>query len=130
MDKSAAKTRYKQAKRPMGVYRIRNTRNNKSYVGSDRDLSARINRHKAELKFGSHRNRELQGEWNSFGESSFQFEVLDELDPKEDSQASPVEELRVLAEMWIRKLEKAGDSVVSLQPIAAPKTGSTWPCNT
>jgi hypothetical protein len=67
----------------------------------------------------------LQEEWNSFGESSFQFEVLDELDHKEDSQASPVEELRVLAEMWIRKLEKAGDSVVSLQTTAAPKTSST-----
>jgi hypothetical protein len=125
MDKSAAKKEYKEAKRPMGVYRIRNTRNNKSYVGFDRDLSARINRHKAELKFGSHRNRELQEEWNSFGESSFQFEVLDELDHKEDSQTSPIEELRVLAEMWIRKLEKAGDSVVSFQPAAAPKTSST-----
>jgi hypothetical protein len=124
MDKSAAKKEYKEAKRPMGVYRIRNTRNNKSYLGFDRDLAARINRHQAELKFGSHRNSELQEEWNSFGESSFQFEVLDELDHKEDSQASPIEELRVLAEMWIRKLEKAGDSVVSLQPAAAPKTSS------
>ena len=114
MDKSAAKKEYKQAKRPMGVYRIRNTQNNKSYVGFDRDWSAKINRHKAELKFGSHRNRELQEEWNSFGESSFQFEVLDELDHKENSQTSPIEELQVLAEMWIRKLEKAGDSVVSL----------------
>jgi hypothetical protein len=124
MDKSAAKKEYKETKRPMGVYRIRNTRNNKSYVGFDRDWSARINRHKAELKFGSHRNRELQEEWNSFGESSFQFEVLDELDHKEDSQTSAIEELQVLAEMWIRKLEKAGDSVANLQPPAAPKTAS------
>ena len=124
MDKSAAKKEYKEAKRPMGVYRIRNTRNHKSYVGFDRDWSARINRHKAELKFGSHRNRELQEEWISFGEASFQFEVLDELDHKETSQTSPIEELQVLAEMWIRKLEKAGDSVVNLQPAAAPKTGS------
>jgi hypothetical protein len=66
----------------------------------------------------------LQEEWNLFGESSFQFEVLDELDHKETSQASPVEELQVLAEMWIRKLEKAGDYVVNLQLAVAPKTGS------
>ena len=130
MDKSAAKKEYKEAKRPMGVYRIRNTRNHKSYVGFDRDLPARINRHKAELKFGSHRNRELQEEWNSFGESALQFEVLDELDHKEDSETSPIEELRVLAEMWIRKLEKAGDSVVNLQPSTAPKTSSTELGNT
>jgi len=114
MDRSAAKKEYKQAKRPMGVYRIRNTRNSKSYVGFGIDLPAKINRHKTELKFGSHRNRELQEEWNSLGEASFQFEVLDELDHKENSQTSPIEDLKVLAEIWIRKLEKAGYSVVSL----------------
>jgi hypothetical protein len=114
MDKSAAKNEYKRAKRPMGVYRIRNTRKNKSYIGCDTDLPAKINRHKAELKFGSHRNRELQEEWNLFGGSSFQFEVLDELDHKEDSQASPVEELQVLKEMWMNRLVKEGDSVVTL----------------
>ena len=124
MDRSAAKKDYKEAKRPMGVYRIRNTRNHKSYVGFDRDWSVRINRHKAELNFGSHRNRELQEEWNWFGEANFQFEGLDELEHKEDSQTSPIEERKVLAEMWIHKLEKAGDSVVNLQPGAAPKIGS------
>ena len=44
----------------------------------------------------------------------FQFEVLDELDHKEDSQASLIEELHVLKEMWMRKLEKEGYLVVSL----------------
>ena len=114
MDRSEAKRDYKQTKRPMGVYRIRNTRNGKSYVGFSTDLQARINRQKAELKFGSHRNEELLREWKSFGESSFEFEVLDELAHEEDSTANPVEELRMLAEMWIHKLEKLGSSVVSL----------------
>ena len=114
MDKSTAKKDYKQAKRLMGVYRIRNTRNDTSYVGFSTDLPARISRHKAELKFGSHRNLELLGEWKSLGESSFEFEVLDELGHQEDSQTNPVEELRILAEMWIRKLENVGCSVVSL----------------
>ncbi len=114
MDKSAAKNEYKKAKRPMGVYRIRNTRNDKSYIGFGTDLPAKINRHKAELRFGSHRNNELQEVWNLFGESSLQFEVLDELDHKEDSQTSPIEELHVLREMWMRKLENEGYSVVSL----------------
>jgi hypothetical protein len=114
MDRLEAKRDYKQAKRPMGVYRIRNARNGKSYVGFSTDLQARINRQKAELKFGSHRNAELLGEWKSFGESSFEFEVLDELAHDENSKANPAEELRILTEMWIRKLEKSGSSVVSL----------------
>lgn len=114
MDRSEAKKDYKQAKRPMGVYRIRNTQNGKSYVGFSTDLQAIINRQKAELKFGSHRNTELLGEWKSFGESSFKFEVLDELGHDENSKANPVEELRILSEMWVRKIEKAGDLVVNL----------------
>ena len=114
MDRSTVKKAYKEAKRPMGVFRIRNIRNDKSYLSFGTDLPAKINRHKAELRFGSHRNRELQEEWSLFGESSFQFEVLDELIQEENSQTKPAEELRILAEMWIRKLEKAGCSVVSL----------------
>jgi hypothetical protein len=114
MDKSEAKKKYKQAKRPMGVFRIRNTQNGKSYVGYSIDLQARINRQKTELKFGSHRNSELLGEWKSFGVSSFEFEVLDELELDENSKSDPVEELRVLCEMWVHKLKKAGGTVVNL----------------
>ena len=114
MDKIKAKREYKEAKRPMGVYRILNTQNGKSYVGFSTDLQARINRQKTELKFGSHRNKELLGEWKSFGESCFEFEILDELDHDENSKADPVEELRILCEMWIRKIEKAGGLVVNL----------------
>lgn len=109
-----AKKDYKQGKRQMGVYRIRNRRSDKSYVGFSTDLPARINRHKAELRFGGHRNLELLGEWKALGESSFEFEVLDELGHKEDSPTNPGEELRILADMWIHKFKKAGCSVVSL----------------
>lgn len=114
MDRSEAKKNYKQTKRQMGVYRIRNRQNNKSYVGVSIDLQARINRQKAELKLGSHPNKELLGAWKLFGESSFEFEVLDELAHDENSKTDPAEELRILVEMWIRKLEKAGNFVVSL----------------
>jgi hypothetical protein len=114
LDRSEAKKNYKQAKRPMGVYRIRNTRNGKSYVGFSMDLPARLSRHKAELKFGSHRNTELLGEWKLLGESCFEFEVLDELEYEENSESNPTEELDILTEIWIRKLEKEGSSVVRL----------------
>jgi group I intron endonuclease len=117
MDKSELKKAYKQSNRPMGVYRITNTENNRVYIGYGTDIQAKINRHKAELKFGNHRNRELQDAWNSFGESAFEFEVLDVLDHEEDSQTDPAEELQILAEMWIKKLEKAGDSIERLQKI-------------
>ena len=98
----------------MGVYRIRNTQNGKSYVGFSTDLPAILNRHKAELKFGTHRNAGLLGEWKLLGELFFEFETVDELTPDEASLASPVEELGILAAMWIRKLEAAGEDVITL----------------
>lgn len=114
MDKPAIKKAYKQTKQPMGVYRIRNSQNDKVYIGFATDLEARFNRQKSELKFGSHRNRELQKIWNSFGESAFEFEILDVLDHEENTQSSADEELHILTEMWIQKLKKTGNSVVCL----------------
>ena len=114
MDRSEAKKAYKEAKRPMGVYRIENAKNGTSYVGYSVDLQAGINRQKAELKFGSHRNSALLGEWQRFGATAFTFEVLDELELDENTEADPVEELRVLRGMWVRKLERAGSTVINL----------------
>jgi len=98
----------------MGVYRIKASQTDTIYIGFATDLPARFNRHKAELKFGSHRNKELQEIWNSFGESALEFEILDVLDHEENTQANPLEELRTLAEMWIQKLKEAGASTVCL----------------
>ncbi len=114
MNKSAVKKEYKETKRPMGIYRIRTHRNNTVYVGFGIDIWAKINRHRAELRFRSHKNSALQDAWNALGDSSFEFEILDLLEYTENSQTDPVEELHVLLEMWIHNLEKAGCTVVRL----------------
>ncbi len=114
MDKSTAKKEYKENKRAMGVYTIRNSADNIAYVGYGIDVQARINRHRTELRFGSHRNKELQRDWKTFGESSFQFEVLDELKSKDDIQTDEIQELQVLSDMWICKLEQEGRRAVKL----------------
>jgi hypothetical protein len=110
MDKSMMKKAYKEAKRTMGVYGIKNARNDKTYIGFGLDLAAKFNRHKAELRFGTHRNKELQEAWNLFGVRALGFEVLDVLVPKENPQTDPDEELPVLLEMWAQKLETEGSS--------------------
>ncbi len=99
----------------MGVYGISNSRDNSVFVGFSTSLPARLNRHKAELKFGSHRNPDLQKLWNAYGESAFEFEVLELLDRKDIKGTRPEEELLLLAEMWVQKLEAAGKSVVFLK---------------
>lgn len=114
MDKSMMKKAYKEAKRAMGVYGIKNARNDKAYIGFGLDLAAKLNRHKAELRFGTHRNKELQNAWNLFGERALGFEVLDVLAPKENPKTDPDEELPTLLEVWSQKLETEGCSVVLL----------------
>ena len=114
MDKAAIKKAYKQAKQLMRVYRIKTSQNEKTYIGYATNLQAGFNRHKAELKFGSHRNKELQEIWYSYGESAFEFEILDVLDNEENSQANAIEELQTLTEMWIQKLQKTAGSVIHL----------------
>ena len=114
MDKSAIKKAYKQAKQPMGVYRIRVSGQDTVFVGYAMDITARFNRHKAELKFGNHRNKDFQKLWNSLGEAAFEFDMLDLLDQKENTREQIDEELRTLMDMWIQKLEQEGCFVVRL----------------
>lgn len=52
----------------MGVYQVRNTVNGKLLVGASVDLPTILNRHRAELRMGGHRNRELQKDWAEFGQ--------------------------------------------------------------
>jgi len=59
-----------------GVYRILNTTNNHSYIGSAIDLNQRFAMHKSLLRAGRHVNRHLQNAWAKHGEGSFKFLVL------------------------------------------------------
>ncbi len=114
MNKQEIKRAYKESKRPMGIYCIKNKEDKNIFIGFATDLNAIINRHKTELKFKSHRNKDLQKMWDSAGEASVEFKVLDELDPEEKSQAEIREELSTLADMWIQKLSSSGETVIRL----------------
>lgn len=59
-----------------GVYQIRNTSNQKAYVGSTKCFTGRWKTHKIALRNGIHPNRYLQNAWNKHGEKAFKFEIL------------------------------------------------------
>lgn len=72
----------------IGVYCIRNTINNKVYIGQSINIQRRWIKHKSELNRNIHNNKHLQSAWNKYGESAFEFIVLiecteDELDNNE-----------------------------------------------
>jgi len=104
MNRKAQIREYKETAQPMGIYRVRNTANGKSLVGSSVNLPAILNRHRAQLKMGLHSNRALQEDWNQLGAEVFEFETLDLLKPPEQPGYDPSDDLRVLEEMWLEKL--------------------------
>ena len=59
-----------------GVYRIRNTANNKAYIGSG-NIPSRLAEHRRYLNRNDHANIKLQRAWNKHGKESFVFEILE-----------------------------------------------------
>lgn len=64
-----------------GIYCIKNTVNNKKYIGLSQDIRRRWNEHKSDLRNNNHINTYLQSAWNLYGEDSFVFSVLELCDP-------------------------------------------------
>lgn len=103
--KKELKEEYKQAKSVMGVFQIRNKVNGKVFIDNSTNIMSKWNRHQAELKFGNHRNKELQKEWNDFGEENFVFEILSEIEPKKEGHKDYNQEVKVLQEMILEELK-------------------------
>jgi hypothetical protein len=109
MDKRTLKRDYKESKIPAGVYRVVNTQADRSLVGSSTNLPAILNRTRSELKMGSHRNKELQRDWNERGEGAFAFEILDTLEPRDEPGDELKRELAVLEQLWLERLAPYGE---------------------
>ncbi|HTS71030.1 MAG TPA: GIY-YIG nuclease family protein [Terriglobia bacterium] len=104
MDRKDLIRQYKESRRPMGVYQIRNTANGKVLIGASVEIPGVLNSHKTRLRFGMHENSALQNDWNAIGPDAFEFEVLDTLTPPAESDYDPSEDLKVLEAMWLEKL--------------------------
>lgn len=111
IDQKSRIREYKENPPVAGIYRIRNTVTGRSLVGSAVNLPGRLNRHRFQLKAGSHPEKELQADWNEQGEGAFEFAVLDRLEPRDDADYDPNEDLDVLRQMWIERLEASGESL-------------------
>lgn len=103
--KEELKKAYKQNHTPMGVFQITNSINGKRFIGSGTNVPAKINKFKFELKYLSCKIKELQKDYDKFGENSFSFEVIDRLEPKEGETINYKEELETLEQMWIEKVK-------------------------
>ena len=103
------KEEYKQMKFSMGVFQIKNLSNNKVFIDNSVDMASKWSRHKAELKFGNHKNSELQKDWNEKGENNFVFEILSELKQDDDKKVNYSKELKLLQQMTIDEMNIPGN---------------------
>jgi group I intron endonuclease len=62
-----------------GIYLIKNTVNNKVYIGSSINVDKRWKIHIWYLKEGKHHSCHLQSAWNIYGEQNFTFEIIQEV---------------------------------------------------
>ena len=108
MDRKELKRLAKETKTDAGVFLIRNHRNGKVHVESTRNLKT-INGKLFQLDMGSHKNRQLQQDWDALGKDPFTVEVLEVLDRPEEGYFDEADALKKLKKKWLDQLQPYGD---------------------
>src|SRR5512138_2804155 len=100
---------YKEREKPAGVFQVKNTANGKVLLGSSLNLEGPLNKHRFLLKINGHPNKELQKDWNGLGPDRFTFEILETIPLKDDPNFNLKDELTLLEEIWLEKLQPFGE---------------------
>ena len=95
---------YKLALPPMGIYAIKNLVAGRLLMDQSSNLTGSINRHRTELKLGTHRNKALMSDWHSYGEANFAFEVLQAIEERPEPDFNYKAELERLLAAWRSKV--------------------------
>jgi hypothetical protein len=115
IDRKALTRRYKEAPRPMGAFRVRNTAATRSFVGTSVDLPSMLNRQRAQLDGGVHPDRELQADWEALGPDGFEFEILDTIEPLDEPGWEPADDLAALRDIWTERLASEGEGLYGVK---------------
>jgi group I intron endonuclease len=81
-----------------GIYCFRNTDNGKRYIGQSVNIARRKSHHLSRLISGNHRNAHLQASFNKYGDSAFEFMVLEN---------APADMLDIREKSWIAYYKSA-----------------------
>ncbi len=103
-------------KENIGIYTITFKESIKIYVGSTvNSFNKRRNQHLYCLRLNNHPNKHLQNAFNKYGESSFNFEIL---------EVCPEEYIVSQEQFWINMLNSANPKIgYNLMPNAVGKSG-------
>lgn len=100
---------YKQQEVEMGIIQIYNTVNGYSFIDICLNLYNPFESIKFKLNLGKIRIKGLQEDWDNYGESAFEFKVVEKLKKKEGStEKETLYDLKELLNIWI---DSQGDNL-------------------
>ena len=108
---------YKETPRQAGIFQIKNTNTGRILLGSSTNLHGPLNKHRFMLTIGRHDNAALQNDWNQFGPDVFSFEILEIVKPSDDPSFCLEDELTLLEQIWLEKLQPFGEHGYNQGPI-------------
>ncbi len=104
------KREYKEKTRIPGIFQIKNHKNGKVLLGSSLNIDGPLNAHEFMLYSGSHRNRDLQSDYKTFGAEAFSFDVLAVVESSNKSGFNIEAELQTLEQLWLDELKPFGEN--------------------
>ncbi|OGS34984.1 MAG: hypothetical protein A2293_04975 [Elusimicrobia bacterium RIFOXYB2_FULL_49_7] len=105
IEKKRMKQEYKNKVSEKGIYAIRNKVNGKVFLASTLNLYNIVERTKFRLSLGNYPSEQLLKDWKSYGEESFEFEILEKLPLKDDGAYNYDEDLKILEMIWVEKYQ-------------------------
>lgn len=99
------KRQFLETPKEAGVFQIKNTVEGKVLLGSSLNLHGPFNKHRFMLSHRMHDNRRLQADWDRLGPDAFAFDVLEVVEPRDDPGFSLADELTLLEQIWLEKLQ-------------------------
>lgn len=104
-DKKEKIAQYKARKICGGVFCITNTQTGKRLLLAERDLKGSRNRFAFSQMTGSCVHMVLQSDWKQYGPQAFTFEILEEIEKKDDQTDREFgQDLETLLQLWREKL--------------------------
>ena len=108
---------YKERSHRAGIFQVKNIQTGKILLGSSTNLDGPLNKHRFMLSIGRHSNPVLQDDWNQLGATAFSFEILEVVKPSDDPTFNLDDELTLLEQIWLEKLQPFGERGYNLGPI-------------
>ena len=93
-----------------GIIAITHRASGKALIDSSRNPEGGLNRHRFELKLGSHRNAALKADWRRDGEAAFDFAIVDSVAPPDDTAFDLDAELADLLALRLAACPRGADN--------------------